>query len=252
MAKLKSICEFLDKYLETTSVEDACWNGLQFEGCKDVKKIIFSVDASSDCFNMASKQGAGLIIVHHGHFWKNLNPSYSGWAKQRLEILRNSDISLYASHLPLDRHTEVGNNVQILRILGAIVKEGFLSHSGTNIGWIGEITNGISIDRVESILTERLNAECKVLPFGNSLVHTIAVCSGGGGYKGFYEALEKSADLYITGDTAEIYFTAKDSGINVIFAGHHATETVGLKALSEVVERKFDVETLFLDLPTGL
>ena len=110
----------------------------------------------------------------------------------------------------------------------------------------------LSIEDVEQKLIDSLDAVCIILPFGKQKIKSIAVCSGGGGYSGFYEALAKEADLYITGDTAEVYYTAKDSGMNVIFAGHHATETVGLKALSRIIEKKLKVHTTFIDLPTGL
>ena len=193
-----------------------------------------------------------MLIVHHGHFWSNHNPSISGWSKERISILYDNDISLYASHLPLDRHKEVGNNAELLKILGASIKKEFLHHKGKNIGWLGERKKAISITEVEKKLNEQIDAKCIVLPFGKKNIKTIAVCSGGGSYGGFYEALALGADLYITGDTAEVYYTAKDSGMNVIFAGHHSTETVGLKALSKVLKKKLKIETTFIDLPTGL
>jgi putative NIF3 family GTP cyclohydrolase 1 type 2 len=105
---------------------------------------------------------------------------------------------------------------------------------------------------IEEKLNRELNTLCRVLPFGPNNVKTIAVCSGGGSYSGFYSALDAGVDLYITGDAVEIYHTAKDAGVNVIFAGHHATETLGLKALSRVLQKKFGIETVYIDLPTGL
>ena len=101
-------------------------------------------------------------------------------------------------------------------------------------------------------LESELNTKCIALPFGKEKVKTIAVCSGGGGYGGFYEALHAGVDLFLTGDAVEIYYTAMDSSMNVVFAGHHATETVGLRALSKVLKKKFRVDTVFIDLPTGL
>lgn len=252
MADLDKISYFLDTYLDIYDIKDACWNGLQFEGKKEVNKIIYCVDAGSEAFRKASSMKGDMIIVHHGHFWKNLNPSYSGWAKKRLDILNRNNISLYACHLPLDRHREVGNNSRILKLLGAIIADEFLLEDGKNIGWTGVVEDGLALSSIEKILNRELDTTCRVLDFGPENVRTIAVCSGGGGYGGFYEALAKGVDLYITGDTAEIYYTARDAGINVIFGGHHCTETVGLRALSEVVEQKFDVESQFLDLPTGL
>ena len=105
---------------------------------------------------------------------------------------------------------------------------------------------------MEKQLNLQLQACCTVLPFGKDKCNTIAVCSGGGGYSGFFEALAKQVDLYLTGDTVEIYSTAKDAKLNVIFAGHHATEIVGVKALSKLVEQELGIETIFIDIPTGL
>lgn len=252
MVKLEKLCDFLDEYLDINAISDACWNGLQYQGKSNVEKIVYCVDAGAEAFRKTSSVKGDMIVVHHGHFWKNLNPSYSGWAKKRLDILKAGNISLYACHLPLDRHREVGNNARILSLLGAEITDEFLMSEGKNVGWIGEIADGLSIKTIEKTINKGLNTKSNVLPFGPDKVRTVAVCSGGGGYGGFYEAMAKKADLYITGDTAEIYYTARDFGINVIFAGHHCTETVGLKALSGIIEDRFEVESYFLDLPTGL
>jgi dinuclear metal center YbgI/SA1388 family protein len=252
MPTLKKVIGFLDTYLKIEEIEDSSWNGLQFEGVSKVEKIAFAVDASAESFEKAAQENADLLIVHHGHFWNSHNPSIVGWSKDRVDLLYNNSLSLYASHLPLDRHREVGNNAELLKLLGAPIKKEFLFHKGKNIGWIGERKSAISISEIEQKLNGSLKTSCIVLPFGKKNIKTIAVCSGGGSYGGFYEALASKADLYITGDTAEVYYTAKDSGINVIFAGHHATETVGLKALAKVIAKKFKIETVFIDLPTGL
>jgi len=252
MPTLKKVVVFLDNYLKIDDIEDSSWNGLQFEGASNVKKIAFAVDASFDSFKRAAEENADMLLVHHGHFWSNHNPSIAGWTKERIDFLYKNNLSLYACHLPLDRHKEVGNNAEILKLLGAKVTKEFLFHKGRNIGWIGERKNSLSLKDIERKLVDSLYTECIILPFGKKSIKSIAVCSGGGSYGGFYEALELHADLYITGDTAEVYYTAKDSGMNVIFAGHHATETAGLKALLKIVEKKLKVEALFIDLPTGL
>lgn len=252
MAKLEKIVKFLNDYLEIDSIKDSCWNGLQFEGKSEVKKIVYAVDAGVETFKKAASIRADLILVHHGHFWTNQNPSYTGWSKKRLDILIKNKMSLYACHLPLDRHKVVGNNAQILKLIGAKITGEFLFHSGKNVGWIGKLQKPLGINLVEKLLSSKINADCKVLSFGKEKIKTAAVCSGGGGYGGFYEAMEAGVDLYITGDAIEIFYTAKDSGMNVIFAGHHATETIGLKALKTVVDKKFKVNSIFIDLPTGL
>lgn len=252
MPQRKQIAEYLDQYLEIGDIKDACWNGLQFEGRSEVKKIAFAVDASVETFNIAIQKRADFIVVHHGHFWQTQNPSIAGWAKERIDILHNHETSLYACHLPLDRHRVVGNNAQLLKLLGASITNEFLLHEGKNIGWIGMTKRAVRLKQIERKLNTELDTNCTVLPFGKEKVRAIAVCSGGGGYGGFYEAFNAGVDLYITGDTIEAYYSAKDSKMNVIFAGHHATETVGLKALAEVVRRKFRIKCTFIDLPTGL
>ncbi len=252
MPILKKVVGFLDTYLKIDEIEDSSWNGLQFEGDSQVEKIAFAVDASAESFEKAAGENADMLIVHHGQFWSSHNPSIIGWSKERIDLLYKNNLSLYACHLPLDRHQEVGNNAELLKLLGAKIKKEFLFHKGKNIGWLGERKKALSLKDIERKLVDSLNTECIILPFGKENIKSVAVCSGGGSYGGFYEALELNADLYITGDTAEIYYTAKDSGMNVIFAGHYATETVGLKALSKVLEKRLKVDVLFIDLPTGL
>jgi dinuclear metal center YbgI/SA1388 family protein len=252
MPSLEKIVRFLDDYLKTDDVDDSSWNGLQFEGKDTVKKAAFAVDAGVEAFEKSAEVKADMLVVHHGHFWDFRNPSITGWAKERIRILFENDISLYVSHNPLDRHKEIGHNAQILKLLGARITDEFFHYHGKNIGWIGESRKALPLEGIEKKLNRDLNTLCRVLPFGPNNVKTIAVCSGGGSYSGFYQALDAGVDLYITGDAVEIYHTAKDARINVIFAGHHATETLGLKALSRVLQKKFGIETTYIDLPTGL
>lgn len=252
MADLNKIVRFLDDYLKTSDIEDSSWNGLQVEGKEKVEKVAFAVDAGIETFERTVDEGTDMLVVHHGLFWNNRNPSLAGWTLGRVRILLENGISLYCSHLPLDRHEEVGHNAQILKLLGAKIDSEFLSHRGKNVGWTGRLKNARTLGEVESKLAEGLGAKCTTLHFGPDRIKTVAVCSGGGSYGGFYEALDSGVDLYITGDAVEIYYTAKDSGMNVIFAGHHATETIGLKALARIVSGQFGVETVFIDLPTGL
>lgn len=252
MAKLTRITKFLDEYLDIGDIDDTCWNGLQFEGGPEVKKVAFAVDAGVNTFENADRESADMLVVHHGHFWTTHDPSIRGWTKQRIDYLYRSGISLYACHLPLDRHEEVGNNAELIRLLGARIRDEFLIHKGKNIGWTGEMKRAASMGDIAGKINAELNTVCTVLPFGKDKIKTMAVCSGGGGYGGFYEALRAGVDLYLTGDAVEIYYTAKDSGMNVIFAGHHATETLGLIALSKVIEKRFKLDTVFIDLPTGL
>lgn len=252
MVNLHDIVQYLDNYLNIENIKDDSWNGLQIEGKNDVNKVMFAVDAGIEVFERAVSEKVDLVVVHHGMFWRSCNPSVRSWNKKRVEFLINNGISLYASHLPLDKHFEVGNNIQLLSLLGFKEDREFGEYGGEKISFIGKSESPKSIKIITKILQEKLLAKCIVLPFGKKDIYTIAVCSGGGNYPIFMEAVTADVDCYITGDSTEMYHMAKDIGINVIFAGHHATETVGVKALSFVVKEKFGLETLFVDIPTGL
>ena len=253
MAKLSEIVQFLDAYLDTKNVKDDSWNGLQFEGKPEVNNILFAVDAGIQTFEKAVELNVDMVVVHHGLFWVPANPSIKDFMKKRLDILFKHEISVYASHLPLDKHPESGNNAQLLKILGFEKEKEFGFYHGESISFIGKTTKPKSIQEIENILKTELGATYKALPFGKKEIKTIAVCSGGGANYGMLnEAIEAGADLYLTGDSTEMYHMAKDIGINIIFAGHHATETVGVKALSKVVKEKLGVEVVFVDIPTGL
>ena len=253
MARLQDITLYLDTYLETSSVKDDSWNGLQVAVADEVNKIVFAVDAGLETFERAAQVGANMVVVHHGMFWRSANPSIRDWNKKRVEFLQKNNISLYASHLPLDKHPEVGNNIQLLKILGFERECDFGWYSGVQISFTGRTSEPKSLGEIEQILQENTGAECKILPFGPEKISRIAVCSGGGAaFPLFMEAVDAGVDLYLTGDSTEMYQIAKDIGINVMFAGHHATEIVGVRALSGVIGEKFGVETEFIDIPTGL
>ncbi len=252
MAQRDAIVSYLEELLPIDGIEDPSFNGLQVEGAESVTKIITGVTAGKELFARAAEMEADFIIVHHGHYWRYGTPSITGWEKRRLDILLNHQMSLYATHLPLDKNREFGNNAQLLRLLNAEIVDDFSSHGQSTSSYIGMIMRGKHIEEIVDILQTKLSTKCITLPFGPAIVRTIAVCAGGGGYKAFAEALDNKVDLFITGDTAEIYNDAKDSGTNVIFAGHHATERLGIKALGDTLQKRFEVRVEFIDVPTGL
>jgi dinuclear metal center YbgI/SA1388 family protein len=253
MATLTDIVSFLDAYLDLKSCpNDDSWNGLQIEGNATVSKVFFTTDAGIQTFEKAIEHKADMIVVHHGLFWDGTNPSYRGATKRRVELLIKHGISLYAAHLPLDKHPIVGNNAQILAIMGFEKDKPFALYKNDYISFIGKTEKPKAITEIQKILENNLGAQCKTLAFGPKEISTIAVCSGGGGYEQLFEAVDAGVDLYVTGDATECYHTARDNGLNVIFAGHHATEIVGVRALAPVVGKECSVETIFVDVPTGL
>lgn len=252
MAQRDAITSYLNELLPSADIDDPSFNGLQIEGRETVSTIVTGVTAGKELFTRAAELEAQYIVVHHGHYWRYGTPSLTGWEKKRIDILLQNNTSLYASHLPLDKHPKIGNNTQLLNLLNAEISGDFSEHGGGTSSYTGMIVRGKHMEEIVSILNESLQTKCIVLPFGPAIIHTVAVCSGGGGYKAFAEALDEKVDLFITGDTAEIYNDAKDSGTNVIFAGHHATERLGVKALGELLKKTFEVHVEFVDIPTGL
>lgn len=248
--RLKELVKFLDEYLEIHGTNDACWNGLQVEGTEEVTKIVGAVDAGNEIFEEAIRKNADVIVTHHGHFWRPVHPAVVGWAKDRIKLLLDNNMSLYAAHLPLDRHKDVGNNAQILKLLGAAITDEFIV-DGTNMSWVGTLPTEKPLARIVDIIRTQVNHQAQVLPFGKEQIRSIAVCTGASKTAHFYEAANK-ADLFVTGEPMEVYQTAKDMRMNVVFAGHYATEVFGIKALLTLLEQKFDVDVEFLDVPTGI
>ena len=247
--KLDEVVQFLDEYLKINEWSDKSRNGLQVEGSSKVEKIAFAVDACMDSFKGAKRVNADMLIVHHGLVWGGIE-YVRGITARRLKFLLENEISLYAAHLPLDAHPEVGNNVQLLKLVGAEVDEPFGVYHGMAIGYAGTID--ASVDDVANAIKETLNTEVKLLRVGEDRVKRVGVVSGKGAFA-IPQAVDSGLDLFITGEAEhEAYHVAKEGGLNVIFAGHYATETVGVKALMEVVEDKLGVEVEFVDVPTGL
>lgn len=253
MEKLNTITNYLNELFDIHNVNDISWNGLQFEGSKKVEKIIYAVDAGTGTFEKAADENADLIIVHHGLFWKYSNPSICGVNKVRTDILFAKNISLYACHLPLDIHPLVGNNITLLKLLGASVNNSFNNkNKEKSILISGSFDKSCTLSTIVEKLNAGLNTKCNTLSFGKELIKNIGVISGSCSHSDISEAIRLDLDLFVTGECIDVYHMVKDAGINIIFAGHHATETVGITSLLELMINKFNITGQFLDIPTGL
>ncbi len=243
--RLDDVCAFLDEYLRIAEFSDVSANGLQVEGCGDVEKIAFAVDACMESFRAAKNCGADMLIVHHGIIWGGI--SYvRGIVRRRLEYLLKHDLSLYAAHLPLDAHPKIGNNSIILRKLGCRNLEPFGEYRGVKIGYVGELNN-VKLEDISARFGGTI-----LLPFGCDSVGRVAAVSGRGGFA-VAEAVESGVDVFITGEAEhEAYHIAREGGLNVLFLGHYESEKFGVEALKDVVAEKLGVETVFIDIPTNL
>jgi dinuclear metal center YbgI/SA1388 family protein len=245
------LVEFMDDFLETSQIKDASCNGLQVQGTHLIKKIGLSVDASMETYRKAFEHNCQMLIVHHGIIWDGIK-SVTGAQHAHLKYLLENDMNLYASHLPLDLHPEVGNNIQLAKILSIENVRPFGLYKGTVIGYEGAFKKSISRDTLVHFLCEQLDTECTVLPFGKQSIKTIAIVSGGGSHE-LPEAIDKGIDCFLTGEPDHTnYHKALEAGINVIYAGHYHTEKTGVQALGALVEKEFRIQTEFLDIPTAI
>lgn len=249
--RLAELVRYLDEYLRVREIPDApeALNGLQLANAGEVTRLVAAVDLCEATVRMAAEAGGDLLLVHHGLFWGGLRP-LTGPAYARVAGLLAKNIALYSVHLPLDRHPDVGNNAVLARQLGVAVRGEFGEYLGQPIGLWGELD--LDRDALSRRLAEVLGAVPRLLPFGSARARRAGIVTGAGG-RLIGQAAAAGLDTYVTGEGAHhTFFDAEELGVNVYFAGHYATETVGVKALAEHVSARFGLPWTFLDHPTGL
>ena len=248
---LALIVAHCDTLLRTAAIGDyaGAVNGLQVENSGRATRIAAAVDASLATVKLASKASADLLIVHHGLFWSPSHP----WTGKKYELLRaliENDIAVYSSHLPLDAHPKLGNNAQLAAALGFKKLCPFFPSHGQNIGL--ETTTAISRDEIARRLARATGATPKLIPGGPQSCRRIGIVTGGAGGD-LKTAAAAGVDTFITGEGPHwTYALAEELGLNVLYGGHYATETFGVKALAAHISQKFRVPWTFLDHPTGL
>lgn len=251
--KLSDFDRWTRERLEFTETDgiDSSLNGIQVgEADAEIGKIAFSVDACMDSFQRAKLEGAQLLFVHHGLFWGG-DSALTGVMGRRIRFLMKNDLNLYACHLPLDRHAELGNNARIVDELGLQELQPFGEFKGRKIGFKGLLSEASDLESLIDRLFGSWDSRINVLRFGPSAIRSIGVISGGG-TREVSQAIDEGLDLYITGDASHnIYHESREAGINVMFAGHYLTEIYGVKAMAEAVASELGLETVFLDIPTG-
>lgn len=232
---------------------DPSLNGIQVgRRQEEVKKVAFAVDACQETFHRAKIWEADVLVVHHGIFWGRVE-AIRGEMHARLSQLFESDLALYAIHLPLDEHMYYGNNAQMAFALAMDEIKPFGHYKGQHIGCHGTLERPWSIEEICNTLFGGQDEAIRVLPFGSQHIRSVGFVSGGGS-SAIDEAIELGLDLFVTGDAAHtIYHRAAESSINVVFGGHYLTEIWGVKALAEKLSTEYpEVETRFIDVPTGL
>jgi len=244
-----AIVSLLDETLRTVEILDRSVNGLQVEGLNQITKIGLAVDASLEVYKLAQQNGCQMVLVHHGIIWDGIK-RITGPVYRQIEFLVKNGINLYASHLPLDLHPTLGNNALIAKAIGLKNVKPFGVYNNTHIGFEGSLSNAATIESISELVKKKFGGYVFSLPFGPKKILRVAVISGGGSSV-LKEAIEKKMDLFLTGEPShENHHTALEGNLNVIYAGHYHTEKPGIQALGEFLNKKFGVETTFLDVPT--
>ena len=251
MTSLPEIVDYTNDFLRIREIGD--WdnalNGLQIENSGDVTKIGASVDVSTRVLAAAAKQNVDLVIVHHGLFWQGLQP-VTGALRRQLELAFENNIALYSAHLPLDSHSQVGNNAQLAAALGLTSNQPFFEEKGQLIGVKARVS--LSRDEVDRKLQKALTGPVKAFMFGPKKTGTIGIITGGAGSE-IYRLAQEGIDTFITGEAPHwAAVAAEELGMNLLLGGHYATEVFGVKGLAAHLSKRFKIPWAFIDCPTGM
>jgi dinuclear metal center YbgI/SA1388 family protein len=246
---LAALVAYIDEILEARKGSDYGPNGLQVEGRDPVRKLVTGVSACSELFVRARAAGADAVLVHHGLFWKGLDPTLTGYRYKRVAELIQSGMSLLAYHLPLDRNPEVGNNAVAARAFGLASIEPFGEHAGMTIGFRGRFPEPVTAVGLVALCRQVFSQEPLAFLSGREPIATLGIISGGAQSE-VHQAIALGLDAYITGEATEwVMNVAREAGIHYLAAGHYATERLGVQALGEHLRRRFGIAVEFIDVP---
>jgi len=247
--QLKDLESHLSDYLRVSAFDDDSLNGIQVEGRTEVRRVALAVSACAEVFRKASAAGADALIVHHGLFWKEAWPRpVTGVLRDRLRLLLQSECSLFAFHLPLDAHAEVGNNAVAARALGLVDLEPFCEYHGSDIGWCGRLEKPLPPAEFVSGLEAYFGHRAHVVQGGSGPIRTAGFVSGGAA-KEAEAAMARGLDAYVTGEPGEpVTYLCREAGLTFAALGHYATERVGIRALGDHLGKELSLGTFFIEV----
>lgn len=252
---VSEIATFLNSELQVSKYADVALNGLQIQSAQDsVTTVAFAVDSGLSVVEQAIARRAQLLVVHHGVYWGKVEPLVGPWAAKATLCLTKG-LSLYAAHLPLDGHPVLGNAAQIATsVLNAVEVTPDFEYHGAPIGALARLKTPMTLQSIATLLAscDGVASAPLVLPFGKSQVETVGIVTGSG-TSIIPTVAERHIDLLISGEPKqEAYHLARELQCSVIFMGHYASETFGVKALQRVLESRFGVKTEWISEPTGI
>lgn len=247
MIGTKELTSYLHELLGCARYDDYAPNGMQIEGRDQIKRICTAVTASDEVICQAIAFKADALLVHHGYFWRGEAPELIGMKRDRINKLLRHDINLFAYHLPLDCHPELGNNACLARLFELDSIQMHPAGGTDNLLWSGHLPQAFTNKEFSTFLNNKLGRSPLSLLGHNKKIRSIAWCSGGA--QDYIEAAYNlGVDAYLSGEVSErTYYQAKELGINYYACGHHATERYGIVALGESLATSFNLEHVFFD-----
>ena len=235
---------YIARLLDVGRYTDYCPNGLQVEGRGEINHIVSGVTASMDLLEAAHADGADAILVHHGYFWKGEAAAIAGMKKRRVAFLLKHEMNLFAYHLPLDGHSELGNNAQLARVLGFNFDERF---GEQRLGALGTLSQTISLAQLSTHVETRLRRAPLIIGNPGRKITRVGWCTGAA-QSYFDAAIALGVDAFISGEISEqTVHSARENDVAFIAAGHHATERYGVHALGEHLAGNFGLRHRFID-----
>jgi dinuclear metal center YbgI/SA1388 family protein len=246
MTDRSDLASALQRVLQAETFQDYGPNGLQVEGRREVRHLVSGVTASLAFIEAAIAAGADTLLVHHGLFWRGHDGRLTGWLAARVRLLMAADVNLFAYHLPLDAHAELGNNAQLGQRLGLRADARF---GEQNLGFIGAAAPAVdTLPALAASVQQQLARAPVVLPGDGRPLRRVAWCTGGA--QGYFEAaIAAGADVFLTGEISEPQaHLARETGVAFLACGHHATERYGAPAVAAHVAAQFGLKHQFIDI----
>ncbi|MEY4208413.1 MAG: hypothetical protein RLZZ20_1565 [Pseudomonadota bacterium] len=241
------LANFLATELDINRFRDYCPNGLQVQGRERVGRVVTGVTASLALLEAAREAGADAVVVHHGFFWRGEDARVIGPKHRRLKLLLTNDINLFAYHLPLDAHPELGNNAQLGKRLGLVAKSRFAEQ---DLGWLGRADASVrTVGDLAAVVERALGRTPLLIGDREQPLGRVGWCTGAA-QNTFGEAIAAGASVYLSGEISEqTVHLAHESGAAYLACGHHATERYGVQALGDYLADKFGLRHQFIDIP---
>lgn len=240
------LAEFLATELQLDRIRDYCPNGLQVEGKSEIRHLVTGVTASLALLEQAAACGADAVMVHHGYFWRNEDARLIGPKFRRIRLLIESGMNLFAYHLPLDVHPQIGNNACLGQQLGLLADGRF---GDNDLGWLGQAPGLQTVAHLSERVGQVLQREPLLIGQPEQPLGRVAWCTGAA-HTMLDQAIAAGASVFISGEISEpVVHLAREAGVAYLACGHHATERYGIQALGELVSRQFGLRHSFIDIP---